>query len=218
MNKKRSIWDYEDIVGRSLLEDLETLAEHIPGTVQHINATYSGGGVAEILSSMIPLFVGLGIETEWNVIRGDDDFFSVTKGFHNALHGRAEDSIAVPVEHTDVSVMDDIENQINELTTRKEMFETFLRWNRINAEEMELDSDYMIIHDPQPAALIDVKKRGKWVWRCHIDVSNPDPLVWNFLRDPVSKYDASVFSTPLFTRPDLGIRMARSIVSLTNTG
>ncbi len=206
MNKKRSIWDYEDIVGRSLLEDLETLAEHIPGTVQHINATYSGGGVAEILSSMIPLFVGLGIETEWNVIRGDDDFFSVTKGFHNALHGRAEDSIAVPVEHTDVSVMDDIENQINELTTRKEMFETFLRWNRINAEEMELDSDYMIIHDPQPAALIDVKKRGKWVWRCHIDVSNPDPLVWNFLRDSVSKYDASVFSTPLFTRPDLGIR------------
>ncbi|MHC1569995.1 MAG: glycosyltransferase [Candidatus Syntropharchaeales archaeon] len=205
MNEKRSIWEYEDIVGRGLLEDLESLAEHIPGSVQHINATYTGGGVAEILSSMIPLFKGLGIETDWNVIRGDDDFFSITKSFHNVLHGRVEDAVDIHA-YKHVSVLDDLERQINELNQRKDMLETYLRWNKINSEEMDLDYDVTFVHDPQPAALIDAKQKGNWIWRCHIDVSNPDALVWNFLKESVSKYDASVFSTPLFSRPDLRIR------------
>ncbi len=205
MNEKRSVWEYEDIVGRGLLEDLESLAEHIPGSVQHINATYTGGGVAEILSSMIPLFKGLDIETDWNVIRGDDEFFSITKSFHNVLHGRVEDAVDIHA-HEHVSVLDDLGRQINELNRRKDMLETYLRWNKINSEEMDLDYDVTFVHDPQPAALIDAKRKGNWIWRCHIDVSNPDPLVWNFLRESVSKYDASVFSTPLFSRPDLRIR------------
>ncbi|MEA1943747.1 MAG: glycosyltransferase [Euryarchaeota archaeon] len=205
MNEKRSVWDYKDIVGRGLLEDLESLAEHIPGSVQHINATYTGGGVAEILSSMIPLFKGLGIETEWNVIRGDDEFFSITKSFHNVLHGRVEDAVDIHA-HKHVSVLDGLERQINELNRRKDMLETYLRWNKINSEEMDFDYDFTFIHDPQPAALIDAKRKGNWIWRCHIDVSNPDALVWNFLRESVSRYDASVFSTPLFTRPDLRLR------------
>jgi len=92
MTDKRSIWDYEDITGRPPLEYLELLSENITGKVQQINATYSGGGVAEILSSLVPLFNGLGVETAWDVIRGDDKFFSVTKNFHNALHGNVGDT------------------------------------------------------------------------------------------------------------------------------
>ena len=206
MNTTRSVWDYEDIVGRCLLEDLESLGEKIPGTVQHVNATYTGGGVAEILNSLVPLFKGIGVETEWKVIRGDDEFFSITKSFHNAIHGRAEDAIAVLVDHESVNVVDGIELQIEELKRRKSMFETYLRWNKINSEEVTLDGDFVIMHDPQPAAMIDMKRRGKWVWRCHIDVSNPDPLLWSFLKESISKYDASIFSTPMFSRPELNIR------------
>lgn len=207
MNEKRSIWDYEDIVGRSLLEDLELLAERISGKVQHINSTYTGGGVAEILNSLVPLFKGLDIETEWNVIRGDDKFFLVTKGFHNALHGRVDEIVdIVDTPHKHVSVLNDLENQIEELNKKKDMLETYLHWNDVNAEEMDLDGDFVFIHDPQPAAMIHAKKNGNWIWRCHIDVSNPDALVWNFLRDFVSGYDASIFSTPSFARPDLRIR------------
>ncbi len=203
MTDKRSIWDYEDITGRQPLEYLELLSENITGKVQHINATYSGGGVAEILSSLVPLFNGLGVETEWDVIRGDDKFFSVTKNFHNALHGSIGDATdAGTYKQPDAS--DRIDCQINELNMKKEMFETYLHWNEINADEMDLDGDFVFMHDPQPAAMIRTKGAGKWIWRCHIDVSNPDTHVWNFLRDFISEYDASVFSTPLFARPDLG--------------
>ena len=205
MNEKRSVWDYEDIVGRGLLEDLELLAGNISGKVQHVNSTYTGGGVAEILNSLIPLFKGLEIETEWNIIRGDDEFFSVTKSFHNQLHGRVGGPVDVHA-HEQVSVLEDLEMEIKDLSTKRRMLETYLHWNRVNAEEMTNDGDFVFIHDPQPAALIHTKEKGHWIWRCHIDVSSPDPLVWNFLRDFVSKYDASIFSTPLFSRPDLGIR------------
>ena len=203
MTDKRSIWDYEDITGRQPLEYLELLSENITGKVQHINATYSGGGVAEILSSLVPLFNGLGVETAWDVIRGDDKFFSVTKNFHNALHGSIGDATdAGSYKQPDAS--DRIDCQINELNLKKEMFETYLHWNELNADEMDVDGDFVFMHDPQPAAMIRTKGKGKWIWRCHIDVSNPDTYIWNFLRDFISEYDASVFSTPLFARPDLG--------------
>ncbi|MEA1906218.1 MAG: glycosyltransferase [Euryarchaeota archaeon] len=205
MNKKRSVWDYEDIVGRGLLEDLELLAGNISGKVQHVNSTYTGGGVAEILNSLVPLFKGLDIETEWNLIRGDDEFFAVTKSFHNQLHGRVGGPVDVQA-HEQVSVLEDLEMQIDELSTKKRMLETYMHWSDVNASEMTNDGDFVFMHDPQPAALIRTKEKGHWIWRCHIDVSSPDPLVWNFLRDFVSKYDASIFSTPLFSRPDLGIR------------
>ncbi|RLG23139.1 glycosyl transferase family 1 [Methanosarcinales archaeon] len=205
MNNDRSIWDYEDIVGRRPIKYLELLSENITGKVQHINATYTGGGVAEILTSLVPLLNGLGIETEWNAIRGDDKFFSITKTFHNALHGSLNGAIDVrSYEHPDVP--DGLEKQINELNMKKDIFETYLHWNRINADEMNLDGDFVFMHDPQPAAMIRAKEKGNWIWRCHIDVSDPDLPVWNFLKRFISGYDASVFSAPLFTRPDIGTR------------
>ncbi len=202
--KKRSIWDYEAIVGRRPLEYMELLAENVTGSVQHINATYTGGGVAEILSSLVPLFNGLDVETEWSVIRGDDKFYSVTKSFHNALHGSLNGVIDVcSYDRSDTPA--GLRRQVNELTMKQEMFETYLHWNEINSEEMDIDSDFVFMHDPQPAAMIRAKDKdvGKWIWRCHIDVSNPNALVWDFLRKFVSGYDASVFSAPLFARPDL---------------
>ncbi|MCK4652133.1 MAG: hypothetical protein KAT13_03490, partial [Methanosarcinales archaeon] len=156
MTDKRSIWDYEDITGRQPLEYLELLSENITGKVQHINATYSGGGVAEILSSLVPLFNGLGVETAWDVIRGDDKFFSVTKNFHNALHGSIGDATdAGSYKQPDAS--DRIDCQINELNLKKEMFETYLHWNELNADEMDVDGDFVFMHDPQPAAMIRTK-------------------------------------------------------------
>ena len=156
MNDKKSIWDYEEIIGRCPLEYLELLAENVTGKVQHINATYSGGGVAEILTSLIPLFNGLGIETEWNVLRGDDKFFSVTKNFHNALHGSVNSVNSAIDVHTyeQSDSLDNLESQIAELAMRKDMFATYLHWNSVNSEELDVDGDFVFMHDPQPAAMI----------------------------------------------------------------
>ncbi|MEA3283199.1 MAG: glycosyltransferase [Euryarchaeota archaeon] len=178
------------------------LAENITGNVQHINATYTGGGVAEILTSLVPLYNGLGVETEWNVIRGDDEFFSVTKSFHNALHGSPDSLTNVRMYETH-GMPDEPGSQINVLGMKQDMFETYLHWNEINSEEIDVDGDFVFMHDPQPAAMIRAKGGGKWLWRCHIDVSSPDLLVWNFLKEFVSKYDASIFSAPLFARADI---------------
>lgn len=177
-----AIWDYEPYVGKKAIEELILLAEKIKSkSIQHVNSTYIGGGVAEILSRLIPLLKELGIEARWDVIKGDESFFKVTKSFHNALHGR----------QTEIDMR---------------MFESYLKWNEVNASELEFNSDIVFIHDPQPAALIKARNKGKWVWRCHIDLSNPDPLVWGFLKRFIEKYDASIFSTPSFAREDLGIR------------
>jgi trehalose synthase len=150
--------------------------------VQNINSTFVGGGVAEILSRMVPLLGQLGIDTRWNVIKGDDEFFQVTKKFHNALHSRRERITAE-------------DYALYKETTRK------------NIEEMELYGDIIFVHDPQPLGLITRKKElgRKWVWRCHIDVSHPNEKVWNFLRPFVVQYNAAVFSSPAFSR-ELPIR------------
>jgi trehalose synthase len=150
--------------------------------VQNINSTFIGGGVAEILSRMIPLLGQLGIESRWNIIKGDTEFFQVTKKFHNALHNRPE-----------------------QITPQD--YEIFKETTRKNAESMDLNGDIIFIHDPQPAGLIALKKNSdkKWLWRCHIDVSNPDRDVWNFLQPFIVQYDAAVFSAPAFTR-ELPIR------------
>jgi trehalose synthase len=153
-------------------------ASRIAGKViQNINSTFVGGGVAEILSRMIPLMQQLGVDARWNVIKGDDKFFHVTKKFHNALHNRPED-----VNEQDYKYF-------NETTQR-------------NAQEMELYGDIIFIHDPQPAGLISYKKNvnQKWIWRCHIDISHPDRRVWDFLEPLINKYDAAVFSSPAFSR------------------
>jgi trehalose synthase len=159
------------------------LASRLSGKViQNINSTFVGGGVAEILSRIIPLLGQLGVEARWNIIKGDNDFFQVTKKFHNALHGR----------HEDITAAD---------------YELFMETTRENMKELELYGDVVFVHDPQPAGLIERKKElgKKWLWRCHIDVSHPNEDVWNFLKPFVVQYDAAVFSSPSFSR-ELPIR------------
>ena len=142
----------------------------------HVNSTRYGGGVAEMLHRLIPLFKELGIETRWEVLKGTELFYKTTKNFHNALQG--DQQVISP-----------------------EMFEEYKRINKENAGELVLDSDFVVIHDPQPAAFIESKpKRGKWIWRCHIDISKPQRKVWNFLTQYVSKYDGTIFSLPGFAQ------------------
>jgi len=170
-------------VGRSTIEELRLLAAKLSGKViQNINSTFSGGGVAEILSRMVPLLGQLGVDARWNVIKGDDRFFQVTKKFHNALHGRQEN-------------------------ITEQDFQVFLETSQRNLQELNLYGDFIFVHDPQPVALIKRKAElgKKWVWRCHIDVSRPDEKVWGFIREFVIQYDAAVFSAPAFSR-ELPIR------------
>lgn len=177
------IADYEPIVGRSTIEELKLLATRLSGkVVQNVNSTFIGGGVAEILSRMTPLLVELGVDARWNVIKGSEEFFQVTKKFHNALHGRAEKILA-------------------------QDFSLFLETSERNIEELSLYGDIIFVHDPQPVALVKRKKElgKKWVWRCHIDLSKPNEEVWNFLKPFVVEYDAAVFSAPAFSR-ELPIR------------
>ncbi|MHB8881644.1 MAG: glycosyltransferase [Thermodesulfovibrionales bacterium] len=167
---------YNGVVPHSDLLFLQKLGEKLRGkTFLHINSTRAGGGVAEILQRMIPIMQELGIGARWDVIEGDDPFFDMTKKVHNALQGN--------MEHV-----------------TSEMWDHHYEINRINAEKMDLEADAVLIHDPQPAPLIEFRKGGVWIWRCHIDVSNPVPEVCNFLGRYCKKYDAAIFSVAKFTR------------------
>ncbi|MDD5064058.1 MAG: glycosyltransferase [Phycisphaerae bacterium] len=168
--------DYIPIAKRGVVDDLMLVAEKLKGrSVQMVNSTAVGGGVAEILNRMVPLFNELGINTKWDVIRGGGDFFSVTKKFHNAIHGKQE-----------------------EITQHD--FDIFMDTSEKNIEQVATDSDIVFIHDPQPIGLIDKKADNKWIWRCHIDASKPDRKVWRFLRHFIDRYDSVVFSAPSFAQ------------------
>jgi len=170
------IEEYIPIVGQSVIDDLRLLADCLKGKViQHINSTSVGGGVAEILTRMAPLLRDLGVDAKWDLIKGGEQFFEVTKKFHNALHGRDEG-----------------------ITARD--FDIFMETSRKNIDEVNIYGDIVFIHDPQPIALIEKKAGNKWIWRCHVDVSDPDEKVWGFLMDFIVKYDAAVFSAPSFSR------------------
>jgi trehalose synthase len=172
-----TIEEYADIVGKAMINELFLLARNLQGkTVQNINSTAVGGGVAEILLRMIPLLKQLGVDARWDVIKGDERFFNTTKKIHNALHGVA------------AKIADD-------------EFEHFVAINRRNAEEIGF-ADVVFVHDPQPIVLIEKKDLvgHKWLWRCHIDFSKPDVRVWKFLEQYINRYDAAVFSAPSFGR------------------
>jgi len=173
---ERNIKDYEAVAGKSVIEELKLLSDKLKGKViQNINSTAVGGGVAEILSRAVPLLKQLGVDARWDVIKGGDEFFRVTKKIHNALHGRKE-------------------------KLSRQNYKTFLETSQLNIKEMDLYGDIIFVHDPQPIALIQRKKQNdkKWIWRCHVDVSHPIQSVWNFLKKYIEKYDASVFSAPSF--------------------
>jgi trehalose synthase len=170
--------DYEEVVGPEVIEDLRVLADHVRHkSMQNINSTPVGGGVAEILTRMIPLLHELEVKATWDVIKGDEAFFNVTKAFHNALHGKKE-------------------------KITKKMLDIYRENTAMNLAEMDITADVMLIHDPQPAGLILRKPEidGQWVWRCHIDVSNPNSGVWDFLKPYIERYDAAIFSMPDFAR------------------
>ncbi|MDH4269942.1 MAG: glycosyltransferase [Dehalococcoidia bacterium] len=178
MNPKINVKDYEPIVGKSYIEELRMLASRLSGkTVLNINSTFVGGGVAEILSRLVPLLNQLGVDVRWQIISGEARFFKVTKKLHNALHGKAE------------SISDDD-------------FSVFLETAERNSRQIDFSGDILFIHDPQPAALIAKKSDigKKWIWRCHIDISRPDNRVWEFLRQFITNYDAAVFSSPNFAQ------------------
>ncbi len=191
-----TLQDYQEVVGPGVIEELRVLAGRVgERRMQHINSTSVGGGVAEILTRMIPLFRELGVNATWDVIKGDQAFFNVTKAFHNALHGKAE-----------------------EITG--DMYQIFRATTEMNLAEINLTGDVVFIHDPQPAGLIQRKKEAPrgWVWRCHIDVSTPQAAVWNFLRPYIEQYDAAIFSMPDFAQqlPLPQFRIAPSIDPLSD--
>ncbi len=172
------IEDYQSIIGQAEIDTLRFLAHEAQGkSIKMVNSTAVGGGVAEMLNRLVPLLSELDIRAGWDVITGSDEFFEITKAFHNALHGASY-----------------------ELT--KAAQEIFLKYNDQNRGRLQFGEDMVVIHDPQPLALIRSRDKSpaKWVWRCHIDLSNPNPQVWEFLRPFVEKYDAAIFSSQSFAR------------------
>ena len=176
-----SLFHYAELLDHALLEELEWLAHQLKGmSIAHVNATAHGGGVAEILHSLLPLYHGLGIDASWLVLRGDDSFFNVTKQMHNCLQGGA-------CGLTDAD------------------WDMHAAWNKYNAGFLTSSYDAIIVHDPQPAALREFVPGAahKWVWRSHIDTSTPDPNAWASLSGLVHGFDAAVFSLPEFAGPGL---------------
>lgn len=173
---------YKESVGPEIIDELRQMASVLKGMkIVHINSTKFGGGVAEILTTMTHLTSALGIETRWEVINGTSDFFECTKGFHNSLQG---------YKHTIPS---------------SKLLQVYEQVNLENAEILKPilnEADFVFIHDPQPAALIKSfpQRKNKWIWRCHIDLSNPDRFIWKYLRNFVMHYDASIFSLANFAQ------------------
>ena len=169
--------DYAALVGAERIAVLRRLARRLEGLrLVVVNSTRVGGGVAEMLNRHVPLFEELGIRTRWEVVEGAPEFFEATKTIHNGLQGATR-----------------------ELTPALQA--AYLEANRKNALRLDLDADVVVIHDPQPAAMIDYAERAcPWIWRCHIDASRPHRSIWRFLRKFVGSYDASVFSMPAFAQ------------------
>jgi trehalose synthase len=170
--------DYADIVGPEVIGQLHRLVERLgPRRLININSTKAGGGVAEILNRTVPLFNQLGLETQWEIIHGDQEFFEITKGMHNAFQGQKVNFTSRMIEH-------------------------YREVNRENARKFSWEADFVVVHDPQPAYLItELKSQAKkWIWRCHIDASRPHLPVWRMLREVVKQYDASVFSMDRFAQ------------------
>src|SRR5918998_2517129 len=171
----KSLADYGTISGRGLMAEIQRLAAPLEGKrVLHLSATAFGGGVAEINYTLVPLMRSAGLQADWRIIHGQDEFFNVTKQIHNALQGNPHG-----------------------LTDEQEQI--FHRYNAMNAAELDdAEYDFIIVHDPQPAAVIDhfPESSARWIWRCHIDLSTPNEDVIGFLIPSISRYDAAIFHRP----------------------
>src|ERR1043166_153690 len=170
--------DYIPVLGQAEVDELRALARPLRNkTVQMVNSTAVGGGVAEILNRLVPMMKELEIAIQWDIMAGTAPFFDVTKAFHNALHGAPYGD-------------------------RPKDFDIYWEATRENLAGLPHDCEFTVIHDPQPAGMIEARPSGKnhWIWRCHIDLSRPNQAVWNFLEQFVKRYDGAIFSSPAFAR------------------
>ena len=181
----KSLADYATLVSRGLMEEIARLAQPLQGKrVVHVSATAFGGGVAEINYTLVPLMADVGLDVEWRIIRGADEFFNVTKAIHNGLQG--DPRSLTPAEQ-----------------------EIFARYNAANAAELAADDyDFVVIHDPQPVAAIDAftDRRAKWIWRGHIDFATPNQDVFDVLLPSIRRYDASIFHMREYAPKTGGLR------------
>jgi trehalose synthase len=178
--------DYASLATRGLMEEIHRLAEPLRGKrVVHLSATAYGGGVAEINYALVPLMADIGLDVEWRIIKGADEFFAVTKTIHNALQGDPHGLAS-------------------------EQQEIFRRYNAENAAEFTDDYDFVIVHDPQPAFMVDhfPGSTARWIWRCHIDLSTPNPDVIEFLAPALERYDAAVFHRQQYVPDEAALREA----------
>ncbi|MBI5289312.1 MAG: glycosyltransferase [Chloroflexi bacterium] len=181
----KSLEAYRSVIGDEATEEILRLGERLRGArVLHLNATAFGGGVAEILGTLVPLMNDVGLQADWQVIKGADEFFSVTKAMHNSLQGMHYDWTPA-------------------------MREIWLNYNRLNADLFDGSYDYVVVHDPQPAAIPTFleerigRRNGKWVWRCHIDLTDAQVQVWDMLRPHVEPYDGAIFTLDRYVKDDL---------------
>lgn len=174
---------YENIIGTEKMDEILDLVTLAQGkSIKMVNSTKVGGGVAEMLNRLVPLFNDIGVKTNWDVIKGTPKFFNVTKKMHNALQGK-------DCEFT------------------KDEFSEYQQTNYDNFEKMIFNEDLIVIHDPQPCELIEWRRRNienKWVWRCHIDMSTPNEKLWQYVRHAVNQYDAAIYTMKGYA-PDLTI-------------
>ncbi len=176
----RAIDEYRGIVGDKVISDIVKMAKNLYGLrVLHINSTYYGGGVAEMLYSLIPLMNDVGVSVDWRILRGTPEFFTITKKFHNAIQGD-------PINLSDIKKTLYIQN------------------NQDFASYCQIDADCVIIHDPQPLPLIRFYKRKQpWIWRCHVDLSRPNPQLWDYLKGFILRYDRVIVSDCRYMKEDL---------------
>jgi trehalose synthase len=168
--------DYRDSAPKGTVDFLYRLSDLVKGrSFLHVNAVRFGGGMAEILRRLVPMLTSLGVEARWEVIAGDQEFFDVTKRIGYGLQGQ-------------------------EQSFSQQMSDIYLKINQRNGHVLNLDADLVMVHDPEPAALIEHRKGGKWIWRCNLDVSQPNRRVWSFIRRFVVRYDAAVFSVTGFAQ------------------
>ena len=172
-----TVADYEDLVGGETVDRILAKAQRLSDLhVVNVSSTYYGGGVAEILSSLTLLMNASGVRTGWRVIQGRPDFFSITKKMHNALQGASIN--------------------ITELKTR--IYEEVAYENAVRNH---LDHDVVIVHDPQPLPMIQhYRSRAPWIWRCHVDLTHPNPELWSYLAPLIEQYDAVVLSLPAYAQ------------------
>jgi len=178
---RRNLSDYRDIIGDEGINRIISMADKVKGySITHVNSTSFGGGVAELLRSIVPIMNSIGVKTSWEVIEASWEFFIVTKKIHNALQGA----------------------EINLTNNEKQLYLEINRENAIN--KLRLDSDIIIVHDPQPLALRKFTSNNrKWIWRCHIDLSSPYKGIWNFISEILRDYNASIFHMKEYIHPEI---------------